>query len=169
MAISNVESAQKNGPVFELGSEDADGIRISTTKYLVSSRGTSASEVGATRYNYSPSVAQVGRYVVFSSSTGLARSLVRELKARPAPGQERKDQAATFTVEADGPELARLLEQNRSRMVMQTMLGQGETKPDAERRVGQILDLFRYLGHGRLVVADTADRTLLDLKLDLSR
>jgi hypothetical protein len=169
MAIANVESAQKKGPVFELGSEEVDGIKIATTKYLVPRREPYASEPGATRYNYSPSIAQVGRYVVFSSSTGLARSLVKELKATPAPGPDRKDQAATFTVEADGPELARLLEQNRSRMVMQTMLGQGETKPDAERRVALILDMFRYLGHGRLVVADTVDRTRLELKLDLSR
>jgi hypothetical protein len=168
-AISNVESAQKKGPVFELGSEEVEGVKIATTKYLVPRRSASAGEPGATRYNYSPSLAQVGRYVIFSSSTGLARTLVRELKAAPAAGPNPKDVAATFTVEADGPEVARLLEQNRSRMVMQTMLGQGETKPDAERRVGMILDLFRYLGHGRLVVADTADRTRLQLKLDLSR
>ena len=59
-----------------------------------------------------------------------------------------------MTVEADGTELARLLEQNRSRMVMQTMLGRGETKEDAEGRVALTLALFRYLGHGRLVVSD---------------
>jgi hypothetical protein len=169
VAISNVESAQKKGPVFELGSEVVEGITIATTKYLVPRRAESASEPGATRYNYSPSIAQVGRYFIFSSSTGLARSLVEELKAGTAPGKDRKDEPATFTVEADGPELARLLDQNRSRMVMQTMLGQGETKQDAERRAGQIVDLVRYLGHGRLVVADTADRTRLELKLDLKK
>ncbi len=169
MAIANVESAQKKGPVFELGSEEVEGVRIATTRYLVPHRAASASEPGATRYNYSPSLAQVGRYVIFSSSTGLAHTLVKELKTAPAAGPNPKDVAATFTVEADGPELARLLEQNRSRMVMQTMLGQGETRPDAERRVGQILDLFRYLGHGRLAVADSADRTRLQLKVDLTR
>src|SRR5262249_42932766 len=108
-------------------------------------------------------------YFIFSSSTGLARSLVKELKAKPASGQGQKDQPATFTVEAEGPELARLLDQNRSRMVMQTMLGQGETKQDAERRVGLILDLVRYPGRGGLAVGDAADPPRLELKLDLSR
>ncbi len=75
----------------------------------------------------------------------------------------------TFTVEADGPEAARWLEQNRDRMIMQTMLSRGETKEDAAGRVELNLSLLRYLGHGRLVVTDGADRSRLQLKLDLSR
>jgi hypothetical protein len=169
VAISNVDAAQKKAAVLELGSEEVEGVSIATTKYLVSRKATSASEPGAQRYNYSPSAAQVGRYFILSSSAGLARSLVRELKSADPTGKNRKDEPATFTVDADGSELARLLEQNRSRMVMQTMLGRGETREDAERRVALTLALFRYLGHGRLVVSDGGDRTHLDLKLDLSR
>jgi hypothetical protein len=169
VAISNVESAQKKGPVLELGSEVVDGVTIATTKYLVSRQPASATEPGATRYNYSPSMAQVGRFFILSSSTGLARSLVKELKAVEVSGRKPRDAPATFTAEADGAELARLLEQNRGRMVMNTMLGRGDTKPDAEARVGMILEVFRYLGRGRLVVADSADRTSLRLKFELGK
>ena len=91
VAIANVESAQKKGPVFELGSEVVDGVTIATTKYLVSRQATSASEPGAQRYNFSPSAAQVGRYFVLSSSTGLARSLVKELKASEASANGPKE------------------------------------------------------------------------------
>ena len=169
VALTNIDAAQKKAAALELGTEEVEGVRISTTKYVLSSKPASASEPGAQRYNYSPSAAQVGRYFVLSSSTGLARSLVRELKSPGANGKAPKDEAATFTVEADGAELARLLEQNRSRMVMQTMLGRGETKEDAQGRVDLTLALFRYLGHGRLVVVDSADRTRAELKLNLSR
>jgi hypothetical protein len=169
VALTNIDAAQKKAAVLELGSEEVEGVRIATTKYVVPHKTSSATEPGAQRYNYSPSAAQVGRHFILSSSAGLARSLVKELRSADASGKERKDEPATFTVEADGTELARLLEQNRSRMVMQTMLGRGETKEDAEGRVSLILALFRYLGHGRLVIADTADRTRADLKLDLSR
>jgi hypothetical protein len=169
VAITNVESAQKKGPVLELGSEVVDGVTIATTKYLVSKQAASSSEPGADRYNYSPSVAQVGRYFVLSSSTGLARSLVKELKAIEVSGRKPKEEPATFTAEASGPELARLLDRNRSRMVMQTMLDRGQTKRDAEDRVGAILDLVGYLGRGRLVITDAADRSTLRLKFDLSR
>ena len=169
VALSNVEAAQRKAAVLELASEEVEGIRMSTTKYVVPQKAPSASAAGATRYNYSPSTAQVGKYFVLSSSAGLARSLVKELKSAEASGNGRKDDPATFTVVADGPELARLLEQNRSRMVMQTMLGRGETKEDAEGHVDLNLALLRYLGHGRLVVTDGGDRTRLELKLELSR
>ncbi len=72
VSISNVESAQKKGPVLELGSEVVDGVTILTTKYLASRRPASATEPGATRYNFSPSTAQVDRCFILSSSTGLA-------------------------------------------------------------------------------------------------
>jgi hypothetical protein len=167
VAISNVESAQKKGPVFELGSEVVDGVTIVTTTHLVSkpAESGSKSEPGPDRYNFTPSAAHVGRYFVLSSSTGLARSLVKELKAIDAAAQKPKEQPATFTVEADGPEFARLLEKNKGRMVMQTMLDRGQTKRDAEDRVGTILDLFRYLGHGRLAITDAPDRTRLSIRL----
>ena len=169
VALTNIDAAQKKAAALELGTEEVEGVRIATTKYVVSHRPASASEPGAQRYNYSPSAAQVGRYFVLSSSTGLARSLVRELKSAGANGKALRDDSSTFAVEADGAELARLLEQNRSRMVMQTMLGRGETKEDAEGRVALTLALFRYLGRGRLVVADSADRSRAELKLNLSR
>jgi hypothetical protein len=169
VAISNVEAAQKKSAVLELGSEDLDGVTIATTKYVVSKNAPTSREPGPQRYNFSPSVAQVGRHFILSSSVDLARSLVRDLKAAEQGRKTAKDVPATFTVEADGPELARLFEQNRSRRVMQTMLGRGETKEAAEGRVALTLALFRYLGHGRLVIADQPDRTRVDLKLDLSR
>lgn len=169
LSISNVEAAQKKAPVFELGSEEVEGVTIATTKHVVSKKAPASSEPGTPRYNFSPSEAQVGKYVILSSSAGLARSLVRELKAAEKAGKPAKEVPATVTVEADGPELARLFEQNRSRMVMQTMLGRGETREGAEGRVGLTLALFRYLGHGRLVITDNPDRTRVDLKLDLCR
>ncbi len=169
VALSNIDAAQKKAAVLELGSEEVEGIHMSTTKYVVPQKAPSASAPGATRYNFSPSTAQVGKYFVLSSSAELARSLVKELKSATVTGNDQKQEPATFSVVADGPELARLFEQNRSRMVMQTMLSRGETKEDAGHRVDLNLALLRYLGHGRLVVTDGADRTRLELKLELSR
>lgn len=170
IGISNVDAAQKRAAALELGSENVDGITMTTTKFILSTKATSPDEPGAQRYNYSPSIAHVGRYFILSSSAGLARSLIRELKADSAAGGEpRKSEPATFTVTADGPELARLFEKNRDRMIMQTMLSRGETKEDAGRRVDLNLALLRYLGHGRLVIQDLPGRSRARLRLDLSR
>ncbi|MHB1557345.1 MAG: hypothetical protein ACYC61_07685 [Isosphaeraceae bacterium] len=170
IGISNVDAAQKRAAALELGSENVDGIPMTTTKFILSTKSTSPDEPGAQRYNYSPSIAHVGRYFILSSSAGLARSLIRELKADSDAGKEsQKSEPATFTVNADGPELARLFEKNRDRMIMQTMLSRGETKEDAGRRVDLNLALLRYLGHGRLVIQDLPGRSRAQVRLDLSR
>jgi hypothetical protein len=169
IGISNVEAAQSKSAALELGTEVVDGVTITNTKFVVSRKAADSKVPGSQRYNYTPSIAHVGRYFIVSSSLGLARSLVKELKATEASGKDKQVEPATFTLDADGPELARLLEQNRARMVMSSMLGRGETKEDAGSRVDLYLALVRYLGHGRLVVTDGADRTRLQLKLDLSR
>jgi hypothetical protein len=169
VAISNVEAAQKKAPVFELGSEQVEGITIATTRYLPSGTAAAAGEPGSQRYNFSPASAQVGKFFVLSTSTHLARALVKELKARQSAPDAHSRKGATLTVEADGPEVARLLEQNRGRMVMQAMLKQGETKENAERQVARLLGLARYLGHGRLDIRDDLASTRMQLTLQLSK
>ena len=169
VAISNVDAAQKKAPVMELGSEEVEGITIATTRFLVPRTSAPASEQALQRYNFTPAAGQVGKYFILSSSTGLARALVKELKAASGLRASGAEEKATFTVEADGPAVARFLERNRSRMVMQSMLKQGETKEKAEQRVGLYLELLRYLGHGRLVVRDDPDATRFQVKLELSR
>ena len=87
-----------------------------------------------------PATAQVGKYFIFSSSTGLARDLIKELKAErprtePTPSE-------TAVLEADGPELARLLELNRCRLAMQLMLepgrDQGKSREPGRARPGAV-------------------------------
>ena len=169
VALTNVDAAQKKAPVMELGSEQVEGITIATTHFLVPRTSAPASEQALQRYNYTPAAGQVGKYFILSTSTGLARSLVKELKAASDPRTAPAEEKATAILEADGPVVARYLERNRSRMVMQTMLKQGETKEKAEQRVGLNLELLRYLGHGRLVVRDDPDATRFQVKLDLSK
>ena len=79
--------------------------------------------------------------------------------------EARGESSETAVLEADGPELARLLELNRARLAMQLMLGRGETKEKAEGQVATGLDLLRYLGRGRMVVRDEPEETSLELQL----
>jgi hypothetical protein len=169
VAISNVEAAQKKTAVLELGSEEVEGITIATTRYLAPTTGASSGEQASARYNFSPAAAQVGKFFILSSSTQLARALVKELKSANGAQATTAEEPYTLTIEADGPEVARLLEQNRNRMVMQAMLKQGETKEKAGTSVERNLSLLRYLGHGRFIVRDDADATRFQLKLQLAK
>jgi hypothetical protein len=165
VGISNVDGNQKKAAALELGSEEVDGIKLLTARYIVPRQGDSASAVPSPRYNFTPATAQVGKYLIFSSSVGLARELVKELKSKAAAAEL----SETAVLEADGSELAKLLEINRSRLAMQLMLGQGETKEKAENQVELGLAFLRALGHGRLVIRDDPGASRIQLKFELAR
>ncbi|HEX8203013.1 MAG TPA: hypothetical protein VF590_21230, partial [Isosphaeraceae bacterium] len=112
LGLANLGAAQTKAPPLLLGSETVDGVTISTSRYLPPRPGEGApDEPVHQRHNFSPSAVRVGDHFVLSSSVGLARDLVRSLRA---PGPPAAD--ATLAAEADGAALARLLERNRTRL-----------------------------------------------------
>jgi hypothetical protein len=165
VGISNVDGNQKKAAALELGSEDVEGIKLATARFMIPRHSASASEAPSPRYNFTPATAQVGKYLIFSSSTGLARDLIKELKSR----SEGADASETAVLEADGLELAKLLGINRARLATQLMLGRGETKEKADGHVELGLALLRSLGHGRLVIRDDPGATRIQLKIQFAR
>jgi hypothetical protein len=167
VAISNVDAVQKKAVPLELGSEDVEGITLATSTYVLPQAASAAKVTPQQRYNFSPSAASVGRYFILSSSRGLARKLIKQIKAQSASEHGALGGDETLVIDADGPELARLLELNRDRMAIQTMLSRGETKQKAQEQVDALLSFLRFLGHGRLAIEDDPGRTRAHLKLRL--
>ena len=169
VSLSNIDAAQKKAQPLELGSEEVLGVTLATSRYMAP-RGMSASDKAVdTRYNFSPASAQVGHYFILSSSVGLARDLIKQLKPIAAAPNSPTQGEETLAVEADGVELAQLLELNRARLVTRNMLNQGETKQGAERQVELVLTLLRYLGHGRLTVHDDPAATHVEARFQLGK
>jgi hypothetical protein len=169
VGLSNVDAVQKKGPPFELGSEVVEGITLATATYMVNKATGAAGEAPNQRYNFSPSAAQVGKYFFLSSSADLGRSLIKELKLKGSATSSAAEGNETVLLEADGHELAKLLEQNRTRIAARFMLGRGETKQNADRQAESLLNLVRYLGHGRALVRDDPAATQLEVKLQFSK
>jgi len=168
VGLTNIDATQQKAAPLELGSEEVDGITLATARYVLPQGAAAETMTPQRRYNFSPSVAQVGKYFILSSSRGLARCLIKELKGKKAGTGQNAASRSTFAVEADGPELARILELNRDRLAMQTMLERGETKEKAQAQVDGMLAFVRYLGHGRLSVNDGPSASRLELKFQLS-
>ncbi len=169
VGISNVDAVQKKGPPLELLTEEVEGITLATARYMTPHATAPGGVTPNQRYNFSPSAAQVGKFFILSSSAGLARTLIRDLKARDGNRNAGTGQSDTAVIEASGPEFARLLELNSSRLAMRVMLDRGETKENAEGQVKLGLELFRYLRHGRLAIRDDARATSLELNLQFSK
>ena len=169
VGISNVDAAQKKGLPFELISEQLEGVTLATARYMVPKTATAAATTPDLRFNFSPSAAQVGKYFFVSSSVSLARSLIKELREGDLSRKLSGELSETAVLEADGAELARLLELNRPRLAMQLMLSRGETKEKAESFVDTGLELLRFLGQGRLSIRDDPSETSFQLNFKLSK
>ncbi len=168
VGLSNIDATQKKAAPLELGSEEVEGITLATARYVLPQGAAAENMMPQRRYNFSPSAAQVGKYFILSSSRGLGRALIKELRRNKAAASPNAASGSTFAVEADGSQLARILELNRDRLAMQTMLEQGQTKEKAQAQVDGLLALVRYLGHGRLSVNDGPGASRLELKFQLS-
>jgi len=170
VGLSNIDAAQKKAQPLELGSEEVLGVTLATSRYMPPRGGMPASGTAVdTRYNFSPATAQVGHYFILSSSVGLARDLIKQLKPTVDTPTSVIEGKETLAIEADGVELARLLELNRTRLVTRNMLNKGETRESAERQVELLLATLRYLGHGRLTIHDEPAATRVEARFQLGK
>lgn len=168
VGLSNIDATQQKAAPLELGSEEVEGVTLATARYVIPPDAAADQLTPQRRYNFSPSAAQVGKYFILSSSRELGRALIKELKGKSSAAGQTASPRSTFAVEADGAELARILEQNRDRLAMQTMLESGQTKEKAQAQVNTLLAFVRYLGRGRLSIEDGKTASRLELKFRLA-
>jgi hypothetical protein len=164
IGLANLGAAQSKAPPLMLGSESVEGVTISTSKFVVSKDAPlDPKQPVNQRFNFSPSATLVDNHFILSSSLGLAKDLVRAIK-NPAAQLD-----ATLQAEANGEELAQLIEQNRKILVMNSMMSKGNDKSRSEAEVNSLMALARYLNRGRLSVSDTDEGARLRLEFDLKQ
>ncbi|MDX2037854.1 MAG: hypothetical protein SFX72_14480 [Isosphaeraceae bacterium] len=168
VGLANLGAAQEKAPPLESGSETVDGVTILTTHFLspkapAAKPGEPAAQPEPVhqRHNFTPSAMQVGNTFVLSSSIGLARDLVPLLKT-PA-----KSMTETAILDVDGRALARLVEINKSRLVMQNMLEKGNDRAKAESEIGFLEAVLRYFSHATMTASDANESLRFFLKVDL--
>lgn len=167
IGLANLGAAQTKAPPLELGSETFEGVTIATARFMppkVEDAKDKDAEPVHYRQNFSPSAVQVGNHFVISSSVGLARDLVKSLRA-PALAPH----PATLAAEADGVALARLVDLNRTQLVMRNMLDKGHDKERAEGEIDLLAALLRYLGRGRLSIQDGMESMRVGVEFALGK
>ncbi|HEV3165629.1 MAG TPA: hypothetical protein VGZ22_16500, partial [Isosphaeraceae bacterium] len=161
IGLANVGGAQSKAPPLMLGSEEYEGVSIATARFMPPKDALPKDASVHQRHNFSPSAMQVGDHFVLSSSTGLARSLAKTLK------EPRKPTDVTLLAEVDPTELAKLVEVNKSRLVMQNMLQKGNDKAAAEKEIGLLTSLLQYVGLATLSAKDGAEAVQLHLNVSI--
>jgi hypothetical protein len=121
---------------------------------------------GDLRFNFRPSLAMLGDYLVFSSTEQLARELMDALeKEMSKPVQSLA--GTSSLVELDGTQLASILAANRENFVRQNMVEKGQSQEEAEHGVGLMLTLVKLLGRAKLDIGAHEGLTQASLELQL--
>jgi hypothetical protein len=131
----NITGSMNGQPQLNLDIEKEDNYQIVSATYLVE-KDASAGGLKI-HYNFSPSIAFVGEHFIVSSTTALAREIA---KAVGKGNQPSTDLNTTIKLDASG--VSDILDDNRAQLVAQNMLSEGRSKEEAERTIGDLLDLL---------------------------
>jgi Protein of unknown function (DUF3352) len=118
------------------------------------------------RYNYRPSLARPGDYVILSSTDGLAKDLIDAVKKESADSLK-PSATAHGVAQVDGAQLHAILAANRESLVRKNMLEKGNSRDQAEIDVGFFLTLVDCLGEGTLTMSRDHGRPQATLELEL--
>jgi len=142
--LINFTRGQKAEAGMILDRKDHDGIRYTFASFSPEDE-PDRSKLDA-RFNYSASVAHVGEYLIFSSTTQLTEDLIAALR-KPAPAPL---DGVNALLEIDGARLAEILDANREPMVRGSMLKKGQDRGAAEAEFNRNISIARFLGHASL-------------------
>jgi hypothetical protein len=166
LGLVNFTRGQKALPGLVLDRDTHAGVKYSLSYY----RPPSGKESGGidARYNYRPTLARPGDYVVLSSTDGLAKDLIDALKAETT-GAVKPSAAAHTLAEIDGAGLRGILLANREQLIRKNMLEKGHTRQKAESDIGLVLTALDFLDRARLTVSRESrhPEAVLELKLKL--
>jgi len=103
------------------------------------------------RYNYRPSFARVGDYVVLSSTDELTKELIDVLKTESTKPMKASQDAHTLA-EMDGGQLCAILAANRENMIRKTMIDKGDSREKAEHDIGFLLSALGFVDKATLML-----------------
>jgi hypothetical protein len=118
------------------------------------------------RFNIRPALAMPGRYLILSSTDGLARDLVdalgREMEQTVQPLAETHS-----LVEIEGGQLASILQANREALVRGDMIKKGSTQEQAETGIDMLITVIEFVERFKLGIGmhDGLTQARLELKL----
>jgi hypothetical protein len=163
VGLANVVGGMNGQPQMLLDSEEHQGVKIWRGEFLVEPN--TDKKKAPIQFNFSPACATVGKRFIFSSTVGLTRDLIDELK-RPSSTRTTSDNMAIVT---DLAELAGILEDNKESLISQNMLQEGSTRDQAAAQVKLLFDVLRATRTSSLRLASSPDQLYLEATVGLPK
>jgi hypothetical protein len=162
LGLINFTSGQKGQSGMIIDQDTYEGVKYHVARFTAP-RGADKNKLPI-QYNFRPTLVLMDEYFVLSSTEALARDLIVALRkntAKPLAG-------VNSLVEFDAVQLAKVLESNRTGLVLQNMVQKGNAKEQAENEVGLFISLFKYLGRATLTLGTRDGKTVADLTIGLN-
>ena len=137
-----------------------------TTAYFSSAQEDDKTAMDA-RFNMRPALVRLGDYLVLSSAESLARDLIDALKEELAGSVDALDKIHSLA-EVDGRQLAAILSVNRESMVRQNMVGEGNTRAEAESSIDLLTTLAGFVKRLELTIGAEDGQSKADVELELN-
>jgi hypothetical protein len=161
MGFLNVVGAMNGQPQLDFQVERGESEQVLTSNYIAEGS-EQQSRQARINFNFSPAVAFVNDRMVVSSDTQLARDLhhIDDIGQAGANINTRARLDATV--------LHDILADNRSQLIAQNMLAEGNSKEEAEEEINALLEIVKWFRQGTLQL-DTADKQLqLHVQVDFN-
>lgn len=162
LGMYNFTSGQKAQPGMVIDREPYRDGKISVAAFRKPRQAGGSLDVG---YNFRPSLAQRGEYLIMSSTDQLTKQLIDALDQEKAGGAKACHEVNSL-IEIEGSQLEAILSANRENLVRQNMVEKGHSQEQAEEDVSNILILAQCMNHASLSLGTEQGRP--QAKLDFA-
>jgi hypothetical protein len=162
----NIVGAMNGQPQFELESEKSGDLQIVSATCVADPRKIKDAAAVPIQYNFSPTAAFSGNRFVISSTAKLAKDILSPKSASGSPTTSEPVTNTAATIE--GKPMRAALAANREQLIVQNMLQEGRSRPEAEAAIGLLLEIVGWFDNAAIQLK-TSDQKLsltLDVKLD---
>lgn len=159
MGLTNIGAGQNRQPQFEIDTEQRGDATIITATY--GDLDPQDFPKGMINYNASPTMAMIGNRLILSSTKELAEELV-ELAASKRSARKRPENTL---LQLNSHVARTMLTDNREHLIAQNMLENGHSREKAEREIGILLEVLKYVGDSSFRLTASQDTMRLELGL----
>lgn len=167
LGLVNFTQGQQAKPGLIIDRQTHAGTKYTVASYSAPSKKTKNVEI---RYNFSPSLARQGDFIILSSTAGLARDLIDAIQKETEEHVRAVAQVHSL-IELDASQLGSILRANRENLIRQNMVEDGHTRDEAETQIDMLTTIVKYLGQAKLQLAQREGRAqaTLTVKLNLPK
>ncbi len=161
IGFANINLGMQGQPQLDLETETIGDAKISAAQYFYDDQ----TEEGLLLFNFSPTIAFQGPYLIVASRRELAVELAQLAGNQNSKSTNQSDGTTNTRIDVDAAELTTILKENRESLIAQNMLEEGNSRKQAEEAIGILLSVVDLLKDGSLDFKVKSTEMRVDLQL----